>query len=101
MYSSRMRYEYGVTKFYASHNCVDIIVLSDGPTVIIPALCASQTPGVSCLIAGCPLLPPSQVETFSLDRSGMRSVGSAKVAVPAQHFPHQDGLRTRRSASLP
>jgi hypothetical protein len=43
----------------------------------------------------------SQVETFSPDRSGMRSVGPAEATTPKQHFPHRAGLRTRTSASLP
>jgi hypothetical protein len=42
----------------------------------------------------------SQAQTFSPDRSGMRSVELAKAAVPAQHCLHRDGRRTRRSASL-
>jgi hypothetical protein len=27
--------------------------------------------------------------------------GTGRTAAPEQHLPHQDGLRTRRSASLP
>jgi hypothetical protein len=59
-----------------------------------------RVPTTKCLhLRG--LLTSSQGEIFLPDRIGMRLSGLAETVAPEERFPHWDGRRTRRSASLP